>query len=110
MCYTNRIHTYTNVCSMCSDVHLVNILDSIVNIYRYVWVYSYIPIYIYIYRLKRISSIRRNDDTIIQTLPDSVILKWSIPRVYDEYTFIDNTSINKYHSIYLFNSVDGKGL
>ena len=64
-------------------------------------------------RLKSISSIiiyRRNDDTIIQTLPDSVILKWSTPRVYDEYTFIDNTSINKYHSIYLFNSVDGKGL
>ena len=30
-------------------------------------------------RLKRISSIRRNDDTIIQTLPDSVILKWSTP-------------------------------
>ena len=29
--------------------------------------------------------------------------------IYDEYTFIDNTSINKYHSIYLFNSVDGKG-
>ena len=26
-------------------------------------------------RLKRISSIRRNGDTIIQTLPDSVILK-----------------------------------
>ena len=61
-------------------------------------------------RLKRISSIRRNDDTIIQTLPYRVILKWSTPRVYDEYTFIDNTSINKYHSIYLFNSVDGKGL
>ena len=61
-------------------------------------------------RLKRISSIRRNNDTIIQTLPDSVIRKWSTPRVYDEYTFIDNTSINKYHSIYLFNSVDGKGL
>ena len=61
-------------------------------------------------RLKWISSIRRNDDTIIQTLPDSVILKWSTSRVYDEYTFIDNTSINKYHSIYLFNSVDGKGL
>ena len=56
-------------------------------------------------RLKRISSIRRNDDTIIQTLPDSVILKWSTPRVYDEYTFIDNTSINKYHSIYLFNGL-----
>ena len=46
-------------------------------------------------RLKRISSIRRNDDTIIQTLPDSVILKWSTPRLYDEYTFIDNISINK---------------
>ena len=61
-------------------------------------------------RLKRISSIRRNDDTIIQTLPDSVILKWSTPRLYDEYTCIDNTSIHKYHSIYLFNSVDGKGL
>ena len=50
-------------------------------------------------RLKRMSSIRRNDDTIIYT-----------PRSYDEYTFVDNISINKYHSIYLFNSVDGKGL
>ena len=60
--------------------------------------------------LKRISSIRRNDDTIIKTLPDSVYLKWSTHRIYDEYMFIDNTSINKYHSIYLFNSVDGKGL
>ena len=40
----------------------------------------------------------------------SVILKWSTPRSYDEYKFVDNTSINKYHSIYLFNSVDGKGL
>ena len=61
-------------------------------------------------QLKRISSIRRNYDTIIQTLPYSVILKWYTPRVYDEYTFIDNTSINKYHYIYLFNSVDSKGL
>ena len=61
-------------------------------------------------RLKIIPSIRRNYDTIIQNLPDSVILKWSTPRLYDEYTFVDNTSINKYHSIYLFNSVDGKDL
>ena len=61
-------------------------------------------------RLKRISFIRSNDDTIIQTLSDSVILKWYTPRLYDEYTFTDNTSIHKYHSIYLFNSVDGKGL
>ena len=61
-------------------------------------------------RLKSISSIRRNDDTIIQTLPDSVILKLYTPRLYDEYTFIDDISINKYHSIYLFNSVYGKGL
>ena len=51
-----------------------------------------------------------NDGTIIQTLPDSVIIKWYTPLLYDEYTFIDNTSINKYHSIYLFKSVDGKGL
>ena len=61
-------------------------------------------------RLKRMLSIRMNDDTIIQILFDSVILKWSTPRLYDEYTFVDNTSINKYHTIYLFNSVDGKGL
>ena len=54
--------------------------------------------------------INHDDDTIIQTLPDSVILKWSTPRLYDEYTCIDKTSINKYHSIYLFNSLDGKGL
>ena len=52
------------------------------------------------------SSNRRNDDTITQTLPDSVILKWSIPRLYDEYTFIDNTSIHTYHSIFVFNSVE----
>ena len=31
--------------------------------------------------LKNISSIRRNDYTIIKTLPDSVILKWSTPRL-----------------------------
>ena len=31
-------------------------------------------------------------------------------RLYDEYTLINNTSINKYNSIYLYNSVDGKGL
>ena len=60
-------------------------------------------------RLKRILSNRRNDDTIIQTLSDIVILKLSTPRLYDEYTFVDNTSIHKYHSIYLFNSVDGFG-
>ena len=54
--------------------------------------------------------INHDDDTIIQTLPDSVILKWSTPRLYDEYTCIDKTSINKYNSIYLFNSLDGKGL
>ena len=61
-------------------------------------------------RLKRISSISRNDETTFQTLPDSIILKLSTPRLYEERMFIDNTSINKYHSIYLYNSVDCKGL
>ena len=45
-------------------------------------------------RLKSMSSIMRNDDTIFKTLPDSVILKWSTPRSYDEYTFVDNTYLN----------------
>ena len=56
-------------------------------------------------RIKRMSSM-----DIRKILNNSVIIKWSIPRSYDEYTFVDNMSINKYNSIYLFNSVDGKGL
>ena len=34
-------------------------------------------------RLKQVNSIRGNDDPIIQTLPNNIILKWSSPRYYD---------------------------
>ena len=61
-------------------------------------------------RLRRINSIRGNDDPIIQTLPDNIILKWSSPRYYDNISFSSNININQYNTDNLINSADGRGL
>ena len=64
-------------------------------------------------RLKRIHSIRGNDDPIIQTLPNNIILKWSSPRYCDNISFSSNINIKpninikQYHTDYLINSADG---
>ena len=60
--------------------------------------------------LKRVNSIRGNDDPIIQTLPNNIILKWSSPRYYDNTSFTTNIDIKSYHTKYLINSADGRGL
>ena len=61
-------------------------------------------------RLKRVNSIRGNDDPIIQTVPNNIILKWSSPRYYDNISFTINIDIKAYHTKYLINSADGRGL
>ena len=61
-------------------------------------------------RLKRVNSTRGNDDLIIQTLPNNIILKWSSPRYYDNILFTTNIDIKVYHTKYLINSADGRGL
>ena len=44
-------------------------------------------------RLRRINSIQGNDDPIIQTFPNNIILKWSSPRYYDNISFSSNINI-----------------
>ena len=61
-------------------------------------------------RLKRVNSKRENDDPIIQTLPNNIILKWSSPRYYDNTSFTTNIDIKAYYTKYLINSADGRGL
>ena len=57
----------------------------------------------HVMRLRRINYIRVNDDTIIQTLPNNIILKWSSPRYYDNISFSSNINIKQYHTDYLIN-------
>ena len=61
------------------------------------------------------SSIRRNNDTIIQTLPDSVILKWGTHRTYDMFSgrdFVDMVKLKNsllcthYRYIRMFPSIN----
>ena len=55
-------------------------------------------------RLKRVNSIRGNNDPIlyygicIQTLPNNIIFKWSSPRYYDNTSFTTNIDIKAYHT------------
>ena len=57
-------------------------------------------------RLRRINSIRGNDDHIIQTLTDNTILKWSSLRYYDNISFSSNINIKQYHTDYLINLIN----
>ena len=60
--------------------------------------------------IKQVNPIRGNDDPIIKTLPNNIILKWSSPRYYDNTSFINNIYIKGYHTKYMINSSDGRGL
>ena len=61
-------------------------------------------------RLKRINSIQSNDDPLITSMPNSIIMKWGQPRLYENYLFISNISIRNVHINKLINSADGRGL
>ena len=59
-----------------------------------------------IMRLRRINSIRGNDDRIIQTFPHNIILKRPSPRYYDNIYFSNNINIKQYHNVLLFRRID----
>ena len=78
-----------------------------VCIYVCMYLCKYVCMYLPVMRLRRINSIRGNDDPIIQTLPNNIILKWLSPRYYDNISFSSNINIKQYHTDYLINLADG---
>ena len=61
-------------------------------------------------RLNRIKSIKSNDDPLITSMPNNIIMKWGQPRYYENELFTSNISIRDFHIDKLFNSADGRGL
>ena len=59
-------------------------------------------------RLNRIKSIKSNDDPLIISIPNNIIMKWGQPRFYENELFTSNISIRDFHINKLFNSTDGQ--
>ena len=61
-------------------------------------------------RFISINSIRSNNDPLIISILNNIILKWGQPKLYDNIYLTSNNIIRDYHIEKLFNSADGKGL
>ena len=57
-------------------------------------------------RFNQINSSRSNNDSLIISMPNNIILKWSLPKFYDNIYLRSNNIIKEYHIEKLFNPAD----